>query len=249
MLVLKDRQNQPVQGVDNWTRPKKPELQWKDGRSAKELAKAWFATPVCPPAVSDLLASRPETAGITLTEGWPEYTTPLPERGEGRNHDLLLLGRRHNEQVVVAIEAKVDEPFGPNIGEYWTAAQQSGKPTRVPQRIEALLGMVFGPNARPDQAPWKDLRYQLLTMVAGTALEADRQKASTAVAIIHEFHTELASPDRLAANGADLNAFMSVLLSQPGFRVVPGQLYGPVRLHVGRSEGQAVSLFIGKAIS
>jgi hypothetical protein len=51
-------------------------------------------------------------------------------------------------------------------------------------------------------------------------------------------------------NAEQFLATAGVLLSQqPGFRVVPGQLYGPVLLHVGRGDGQPVSLFIGKAVS
>src|SRR2546421_166990 len=55
--------------LDEWLEkapPKRGEAQWRDGRSAKELARAWLAargTGDVPPEVRALLDSRPETQG------------------------------------------------------------------------------------------------------------------------------------------------------------------------------------------
>ena len=152
---LKGRDGQPILDWRNWTRPK-GKNQWKAGRSAMELARSWFTSPVpvVPPEVESLLGSNPSTANVAMAEGWPEYVTALPERGEGRNHDLLLVGYRDRLRIVVSVEAKVDESFGEKIGDYWRRARKSKKPTRVPQRIEALVPMIFGSDARPDVEPW-----------------------------------------------------------------------------------------------
>ena len=45
MQIIKNGHN--IHSVDDWLRfapPEKGESHWKDGRSAKELAKAWFPT-------------------------------------------------------------------------------------------------------------------------------------------------------------------------------------------------------------
>jgi hypothetical protein len=132
-----------------WTRPKK-DYQWRAGRSAMELARAWFVspTPVCPREIADLLASHPRAAGLLLVEGIPEHVTSLPERGEGRNHDLLLYGHGESGTIVISVEAKVDESFGETIGTYWNKGKRSATPTRAPERIEALLSLAFGAKAR-----------------------------------------------------------------------------------------------------
>lgn len=251
MLVLKDRKGRPILDWNDWTPPKKPSVQWKPGRSAMALAQAWFSgpSPTCPPVLNQILLGRPETAGIELTEGWPEYVTPLPERGEGRNHDLLLLGHNAADRVVISIEAKVDEPFGAEIGYYWYHANQSQAPTRAPERMQALLAMVFGSVALPDAEPWSGLRYQLLTMIAGAAIEAARRRADTAVCVVHEFRTALWSANLGEFNDRDFDNFMSVLLSQRNFRVVPGCLYGPVVLAAGPHLPQPITLFVGKVAS
>jgi len=246
---LKDHDGQPIADWRSWPRPK-AERHWRAGRSAMELARAWFTSPVpiCPPEVESLLESHPVTAGVALTEGWPEYVTALPERGEGRNHDLLLVGCRDACGVVVSVEAKVDEPFGVEIGKYWHSARKSKKRTRVPERIEALVSMVFGSGARPDAEPWSLLRYQLLTAVAGTAREAAQRKADTAVLVIHEFLTHSANARKVSDNAQDLSDFISVLFSQDNTPIQPGRLYGPSVLAANKDLSRAVNVFIGKAV-
>ena len=232
-----------------WTRPKK-EYQWRAGRSAMELARAWFVspTPVCPREISDLLASHPRCAGLQLVEGLPEHVTPLPERGEGRNHDLLLHGHAAGNAIVISVEAKVDESFGETIGSYWSKGRRSTTPTRAPERIEALLSMAFGAKARPDASPWKELRYQLLTAVTGTAIEASRRRAVTAVVVVHEFRTESMAAENVAVNAEDFKAFVSVLLDLPETEVTQGRLHGPAVLAPGAHLDRTVEVFIGKAV-
>lgn len=248
-FVLVDRNGNPVADWRAWTRPKKSS-QWRAGRSAMELARAWFvsSSPGCPRELAELLAGQPSFVGLRLVQGIPEHSTPLPERGEGRNHDLLLCGQADGGPVVISVEAKVDESFGEMIGVYWSKASRRATPTRAPERIEALLGMVFGARARPDARPWRDLRYQLLTAVAGTAIEAARRSASTAAVVVHEFRTEKLRAERVAANAEDFQAFVSLLLGMPQAEVVPGRLHGPAALLPGPHLGRAVDVFIGKIV-
>jgi hypothetical protein len=215
-----------------------------------ELARAWFVSPmpVCPREIADLLATLPRAAGLRLVEGIPEHVTSLPERGEGRNHDLLLLGHGASGSMVISVEAKVDESFGETIGSYWNKGRRSATPTRAPERIETLLAMAFGAAAHPDVAPWLGLRYQLLTAVTGTAIEACRRQADTAVVVVHEFRTQNMDSENVAVNAEDLQTFVSVLLGLPTSEVVPGRLYGPAVLAPGAHLERAVDVFIGKAV-
>jgi len=151
-IVIKNRAGQPIHHWKNWPPPKRS-YHWQAGRSAMELACSWFrlGEPRCPPELQSLFATHTRTANIQLDEGYPEFVTSLPERGVGRNHDRLLKGHIGGEAVVVGVEAKVDEPFGKKIGEYWHEAKARQEPTRAPERIQALLGIVFGAEAQPDQ--------------------------------------------------------------------------------------------------
>ena len=96
-----------------------------------------------------VLLSHPRLRGLKLFQGIPELVTSLPERGEGRNHDLWLLGKTERESVTLCIEAKADEPFGDEtVAEYRQTAlhrRQRGESTRVPERIDSLLHMIGKP--------------------------------------------------------------------------------------------------------
>jgi hypothetical protein len=217
----------PINKWEMWTRPKK-DYHWQLGRSAMELAKSWFHESIisAPEELLQLLNTSDRLAGLHLLRGIPECVTKLPERGEGRNHDLWLLGQTNREQVTICIEAKADEPFGhETVAEYRLLANQrrdSGESTRVPERIIQLLSLVPG-----DHSLWENIRYQLLTGICGTAIQAQRDGSVVAVFVVHEFHTFKTTPDNILVNTKDFNTFVAAItgISAP---VVAGTLYGPI---------------------
>jgi hypothetical protein len=248
---FEDRHGVSITDWRKWTQPMRNE-HWKAGRSAMELARAWFTSPVpvCPPEIQSLLATNPRTAGIEFTEGFPEHKTALPQSGEGRNHDLMLRGHTNTEQVTVCVEAKADEPFGNTIGKYYEAAckaSASGDPTQAHKRIEALVQIVFGPTALPSQPRWYGLRYQLLTALAGTAIQAANDNNPLAVLIVHEFQTQLTTINAINANNDDYKSFIAEFCSISLSGVVSEQLYGPVRLFSGHLKHD-VDVLIGKSV-
>ena len=187
MITIKSNDGKVITGIDDWfsfSPPAKGAKQWKDGRSAKELAKAWFRTgkPQMPDELVSLLQSNSLTHGFQAEVGIPEKETVLDDfKGSGRNHDLILIGKTDTERILIAIEAKTDEAFGEKIGAYMESSEQANPRSQVPERIHQLAMGVFG------HTNVKDLRYQLLHAVAGTLIEAKNQGASVAVLVIHEF--------------------------------------------------------------
>lgn len=241
LLTLSRPDGTPITRWEMWTRPKK-DYQWKPGRSAMELAKAWFRqSEISPPGeLLQLLYSSERLTDLHLLRGIPEHVTSLPERGEGRNHDLWLLGRTNQEQITVCIEAKADEPFGnETVAEYRLSAnkrRESGESTRAPERITQLLSLVpIGDNR------WDNVRYQLLAAICGTAIQTRLDGSALAVFVVHEFHTRETVPDNILVNKKDFNDFMTVITGshEP---VMAGTLYGPVI--VG-----GVDCLIGKVVS
>src|SRR4051794_28407609 len=89
--------------------PKDPAKQWKERFSAMEVARAWCAAgrPRIPGAVMSTLDDNPNTAGFI---GWDvdvEHVTALDGfGGEGRNHDLVIVGECRATPTLVAVEAK-----------------------------------------------------------------------------------------------------------------------------------------------
>jgi hypothetical protein len=248
-IPLTDSTGKPIDKWDAWSRPKSA-YQWKRGRSAMELARAWFRSPksCCPDEVTALLESHPTTRGLRFSRGQPEQVTPLPERGEGRNHDLWLTGSTTHGKLTVCVEAKADEPFGERLGKQITVARKRQPNTRVAERARALLHLLFGEDRNPEGAPWRELRYQLITAAAGTLLQARIDGSAGGVLVIHEFHSDHTRPESLSANGADLQAFVTLL--QPGATpVVPGQLIGPIQVPPSLLLPDGMPLYIGKVVT
>ena len=238
----------PIDKWEDWSRPRS-DYQWKRGRSAMELARAWFRTltSCCPEEIAALLESAPDLKGLRLSGGRPEHVTPLPERGEGRNHDLWLTGTTTRGKVTICIEAKADEPFGEKLGKQIQTARKRQPNTRAAERARALLSLLLGADHNPEGAPWRELRYQLITAAAGTLLQAQSDHSVAAVLLIHEFRSNHTTDEHLRSNQKDLDAFVARL--DPSIATVAqGMMVGPIQIPVSTLLPKGMPLYIGKAV-
>ncbi|WP_417484330.1 DUF6946 family protein [Maricaulis salignorans] len=167
----------PTSGPEAWKALlAKPDLHWKTGRSARAMAHSWEASDGCPPEVADCLShvfsATPEPL-LTI----PEHQVDLPGGRAPSQNDAFLLCGVGEALAVVMVEGKVDEPFGPTLGE-WMANASSGKRTRL-DALKAVLGI------EGDLDP--GLRYQLLHRTASAVIEAGRFRARHAVCLVHSF--------------------------------------------------------------
>jgi len=227
--------------------PKQGVRQWADGRSAKEIAKAWFpvaGNPQIPPELRVLLDSRQETHGIVFDRGEPERVTVFDNcGGEARNADLVLWGHNARGKVLVSIEAKADESFGAIAAKYVRKSAAYNPCSRVPERFELLCRGVLG--VGPDDEEARALRYQLLTAVAGALVEAHGYGADATLLIVHEF-VGRTDDKKLLANAADLNKFVRLLSRGSTEAISPGTLAGPFSVPGNEHFAGTKHLFIGK---
>ena len=255
MNTIRFHKNQSVIfSVEDWfaiAPPKKGAKHWVDGRSAKELAKAWFpqkGQPQVPEELRQLLDSCPQTEGFVFLEGLPEHQVRLDNfGGETRNTDLVLLGYTGKQQkAVVSIEAKADEPFDVTITQRLkTGRARQG--SNVPQRIELLCQAIFG--SSPDTTPaLGELRYQLLTGVAGALIETQNRKAALALFVVHEFRSGKVRPENLLANSNDWFNFVRLLPTCADAMPEDGKLVGPIHVPGGIYVPSGVPLYVGKAV-
>jgi hypothetical protein len=172
----------PTQSYKDWQRLlAKPELHWKVGYSAMTLARAWEAAPPqeFPPEVAAILGTAgPEhLRDLSLLVALPEFQVPLPGGDRPSQTDLLVLARNAKGLVAVAVEGKVDEAFGPTIG------QKRAEDSRgVDERLRFLFGYLGIGNQSADS-----VRYQLLHRTASALLTAEQFHASAAVMLVHSF--------------------------------------------------------------
>ena len=173
--------------------------QWVDGRSAKELAR--YMTKNYPQLPTEIESILKEFVRDDSEFDWAaEYVTRFEPfglgRGEGRNHDAFL----YNDELVIGIEGKADEPLGSQlIGE----ALKDATPNKA-QRINGMIQMMFGgtPEAH------KDIRYQLVTAATATLLEATKKNVKKALLLVIVFNSSKCSEEKLERNNKDIDNFL-----------------------------------------
>jgi hypothetical protein len=166
----------PSSGPDDWRRfLAKPDLHWATGYSARTLANSWETARGLPPEVAKLLA--PAFGPLDLLLAIPEHQVPLPGGRAASQCDVFALLRSQETLITCAIEGKVDEPFGPTVGE-WQSEDSPGKWTRLTYLCE-LLGF--------EQPVEPSVRYQLLHRTASAVIEARRFNAGAAAMVVHSF--------------------------------------------------------------
>jgi hypothetical protein len=235
--------NDQITTLDDWLRlapPAMGERHWKDGRSAKELARRWLEG--VPPEVLSVLRSHPFLEDIVLTSAEPECHARLDSFSGPRCHDLLVQGTARNQPVVMGVEGKADESFGPTIAR----ALASPSPSRRPERAVNLIRAIFG---TIDASAISRLRYQLLHGLAGTMVSAGTHGVQVAIFLVHEFRTASASLGKIARNRQDLESFLEQLGPADQIEGESGFIAGPFRLPGYGSIPAASELFVAKAVT
>jgi len=171
----------PTQSAGDWKRLlAKPELHWKPGKSAMSAAASWEAAGDRLPAelsASFDAAGDSDLAGLTLLLAVPEWEVELPGGRTASHTDVLALASNERGLVAIAVEAKVDEEFGPTLGEK-RAAASTGQVERLTYLHQLL--------ERRDELP-DSIRYQLLHRTASAILVARLFHAHVAVMVVQSF--------------------------------------------------------------
>jgi hypothetical protein len=170
-----------------------PAKQWRSGFSARTLAHCWAEADGFPPEVASALstASAPLFAGLTPILGIPEFEVPLKGGDRASQNDIFVLARSHAGPVSIMVEGKVDEAFGPLLGDWLEdASPASGKKDRLAFLLKTL-GLA--------QQPADTIRYQLLHRAASAVLAGEQYHAVAAVLVVHSFSRQEAGRDDFAA--------------------------------------------------
>jgi hypothetical protein len=200
----------PTKTGSDWQRLlAKPDLHWKKGASAMTAAAAWEdAGGELPEEIVSALDSSGDEVlhGLNLLAAIPEWEVSL-EGGETASHtDVLALARNEKGLGVIAVEAKVNEDFGPLLKDK-RARASAGELTRL-DYLHKLLGI-----------PHFDelIRYQLLHRTASALLTAREFHAQAAVMLVQSFGNK---PNLRADFDAFCNALGTKQLSS-GVHVAP----------------------------
>ena len=171
----------PSQTPSDWQRLlAKPILHWKKAYSAMTAAACWEA------AGDKLLAEitmaleatgQDDLIGLRLLTAIPEWEVDLPGGNRPSHTDVLAITRNDRGLVILGVEAKVDEPFGPTLGQK-RADESVGQGERI-NYLHAALCL---------DVPLKDeIRYQLLHRAVSALQTAEDFHARSAVMLVHSF--------------------------------------------------------------
>lgn len=172
-----------------------PGKQWKRGYSARTLAHCWEDSDGFPPEVAQPFAMNNEhlLAELTPILAVPEFKVCLPGGVRASQNDIFVLARSVAGPVVVMVEGKVNESFGPTV-ESWRKEASVGKKARL-AFLKRTLGLESSPPAL--------VRYQLLHRAASAIIIGEQYRACAAALVIHSF-----SPKKAGWN--DYQAFMQL---------------------------------------
>jgi len=172
----------PMKSADDWKKLlADPDKQWCTGYSARTVAHSWQEASGFPPEVSKLFATSKDAnlQKVELLLVIPEHKVSLPpSQGHPSQNDVFALAKAANGTLVtIAVEAKVSEPFGPTVDE-WFSEPTPGKKIRLNflQSKLRLTGKEIG-----------RIRYQLMHRLASAILEAERFNAAYAVMVVQSF--------------------------------------------------------------
>jgi hypothetical protein len=156
-----------------------PNKQWKDGYSAKSLAICWQGANGIPEKVKQVFAITDciELKDVEMLLGIPEYKVVLPGGVRESQNDLFVLVRTDKEIFPIMVEGKVNESFGPLVGE-WKENMSDGKK----ERLEYLCKLLNLTNINID-----NIRYQLLHRTASAIITANKYHCNTTMVLIHSF--------------------------------------------------------------
>jgi hypothetical protein len=154
-----------------------PEMQWASGYSARTLAHCWESAGGFPPEVTEVLSQNPAFRDAKPLLIFPEWKVTLPGGSKPSQNDIWILAKSKAGLISIAVEGKVEEPFGETLSE-WKVNASPGKI----QRLAWLANLLGLGSSVPDS-----IRYQLLHRSASAAIEAKRFGAAHALMLVHSF--------------------------------------------------------------
>ena len=202
-MEIKIKKTIEINSIEEWfaiAPPKDSKKQWKDGRSAKELAR--FATnPSFKVFIQKVLREANIDEQDFVCE--PEATTSFGKgwgKGGPRNHDLLMIG----EDTLIGLEAKVSESYGITI-------EKEKSKVKDKTRVKKCLEFFYETDEGKD-----NMYYQLLTAIIGTIKAAQKQEKIKNVIVLFlilkgDVEKEKSYDKKVAANNEAFKVFCNSL--------------------------------------
>jgi hypothetical protein len=201
--------NHPVR-ISTDVRDNMPEdrrYHYKDKRSMAELAKCWLAANgFLPERISKIVGSK------ELIAGHFEYPTAVWGGGRAMTDMMAFM-----PDGVIAVEAKVDEPFDDPIA-VWIFREEEKNPDSPPRRTGIVQQYARALRVRSEKL--LNIRYQLLQRTLCAAKAAKERRVSRAWMVVQAFPG--GDQEKCQVNRADFERYLDLVGPAPeldGIRV------------------------------
>ena len=190
-----------------------PLKHWKAGRSAMLLAQSWGISEGLPWRVKLALDKEPSLAGLDFQDADIEHKTTPPGKGRDSTTDLMVWAKNAQQAVVLGVEGKVSEDFGPLVSDWKAEGGQN--------RLDRVETMARDLGLNPSNID--PLRYQLIHRTWSAWKNAKDKNYPTAVMLVHSFlpadqHADNHFPD-FAAFAAHLGVSKATIQPDTPFLV------------------------------
>ena len=190
-VAFQSNAGDPLRALSDW-QALHPALHWRAGRSAVRLAETWSEAEGFPAEVQAALNNAARLGGLRFLRAVAEHETPMPGQGKASVTDLMVWAEDElGNPVILGVEAKVDEGFGPRVHDWLQAGQGKGSAENRARRLRRIcVGLELNDQ---DQAVG-GLPYQLLHRTYAAVLTAVEERARRAVLVVHSFAGGIDTP-------------------------------------------------------
>ncbi len=210
-------------GIEDWKRLlANPEIQWKDGYSAKQLAYCWENSDGFPKKVKEIFI-KAGFIDFQMLLGLPEYSVFLDTKKAPSQSDLFVLAKDNEGLATIVIEGKASETFGSLIKDWCDCEKDTAKKKRLEFILEKL-------ELKTEIQAIEEYRYQLFHRTASAIIAAGKFTAKKAIMLVHSFSEQ-------EENFRDYSKFIYLLESKIKPPVIDNIYYLGLR--------SGVKLFIG----
>lgn len=198
-----------IRTLADWKRHASTKGKWADHFSAKELARLWLTGDGARHIEGRLAGVMP---GLRIQHAVAEARSRFDRWPGGvRNHDVLALGSWDGGQAIIGVEGKVNESLDAKLSAKYEVAQTRKRKhlnSNLDLRVDGLLAVLLGKHYA-DDPKLADLRYQVLSALAGTVAEASETTTAAAV-VIHLIDTPQAKPEKSRETRTAVDDFANV---------------------------------------
>jgi len=235
----------PITSPDDWTAVIPPK-QWKDGRPARELARAWWPAGrrASEPDEFAALLDSGNIAGLTL--GTVHVHAAIPVDDTAWQADLAITASCQDGPLAIVVTAVAADRFGERLGNVLVdAARQIGRdePSPMVERVQRLTAALLPP-WQEGLPHLEELRHDLLMGTAATMAFATSINAKRAIYVVHELvDIDGTKESERRKNREDLDVFVRRLSHGETPRLTRGVLlaeiavpgYPAIALQVGKT--------------